>query len=451
MKKIFLAVFLFSSVVLAKTNQPSIPKKVKEISLKFNLSMNMCPEKIWNNYSWNNTDVFFIYASEEIAYKWSGAQDKISQTDFFQLPVQSQKGFFNFFKKNNRQIISINMDMKIPIPRFELGIHEGFHFVGQIESGWNLSKSKSRGTSYPIKFEARYFRKMLFDKLVLALKEDSANFYQEAKYWYELWVKNFPTEVIATTDTYEGSAKYVETMATVIVENNCDVSESKLKQGVIQKLFRLSRLVSPDKPSLDSEGYAIGGLAFLLLRFKTSSIDWQIKAKAGVNPLESLLNEYNSKISIDDLQVRAEYNKKISEQNKEIGLIVDNDINSFADNSYIRIGLKYEWLQGNFMPLYFLTPLALPQYSIAPLSTEHRYTSPVNSSSLILQKNSILFRGDGPCLDQPIFLVHKNNIKSINESNEGNSFKFQSEKSQGLIINVDKKIDSKGFIFLCAK
>ena len=448
----------------------AILKEVLETAKKFSISMKQCPEKIWANYSWNNFNVYLVYSEQMKVYKWDGQTEEVTSVDPTGLDSRILNGLYNFFELDGKKSMSIRMDQDFAEP-FALAVHEGFHYL---EDNW-VAPQGSRGTDYPLDYKPRYIRKMLFTKLVEYFKgnkgDDKGNdkgndkgddivSLKEAKYWYNQWEATAPKELISTTDGYEGTSQYVQTMANAVAKLGCDASPDQLKSFVLAEVEETyeSSYLRLENPSLEFEGYAIGGLASLILAFSQNNNDWQDAFKQEISPLTTLLANVSPQQADDSQEELKAYQNAVSVMNTNMGKFIDEDIQNFNNPDYIRIQLPFNLLkQSMFSPKFFANIKAVPGLTLFPLIRGGlNLISPDQSSYLLLGENSVVASydtdTDNYCNDKRIYvvLVHKDKLSQIADASGKNiESGVTSDRINGYFFKAKEHVNAHGIKFLC--
>ena len=360
---------------------------VVEITTKFAQTMIDCPERIWADYSWNGFKVALVYPSSENSWVWDASSNELAEIGNHELPRPSLTSGFAFFEMDGQPTMSLNMEHDQENDDvFRLGVHEFFHDQGQI--GWNRG-AMGRGTPYPVLAEPRLYRRMMLDNLKRYLEYADPDDLGRVRYWYELWADD-PLELSLTTDQIEGTAFYMEFFASVLAERGCWVSDAELRLAAIERaksVFGFS--VSGEKFQLDLEGYDIGGLAALILRFDRKPLrEWNQEIAEGETPLTVLLREVAPKIDEGPPQHLVElFGETAQRVNEELGSLVDVAIDSWPDASFIRLSSPIDYLMSNFSPSAFIYSRVL-ETELFPLGRDHPFLSP--TSDYILREGAVV-------------------------------------------------------------
>jgi hypothetical protein len=440
--KTMLAIFV-PFVALAENQAPP---EVQKLAEGFNRTMIVCPQKIWSNYSWESLKVVLIYPSKSKSWVWDASKNTLQTVPNSELPASAIGSFFEFFNFNGHKAMSLQME-EGSTEVFELGVHEFFHHIGQEK--WTNNQTGGRGTLYPLSGEPRFYRRMIYDNLKQYLQTGNQLSLGRAKYWFEKWSYEYSYETQSTTDGYEGTADYVETMATAVAKLGCTATDEQLKNAVINEVStNYGFSVSGQHLALDSEGYEIGGLAALILRFNGVELsDWNRRTSAGETPLQVLLESVSpiAEVASDDLRNTFIQAAQIANQNMQP--ILDNDISNWNEKSYVRIPSPFNWLQSNFMPKFFAHSSEL-QLDLYPVSTDHHYISPSDGgSNFRLKTNAVIFKYfTTACSGQYFFtLVPEDSIE-----NDGRTVNMLSGSVVGRLVG-EIKTNEDGFKFFCVE
>ena len=254
-----------------------------------------CPERLWPGLSW---DSLVVVGIDEKRSLQRGLV--MSSGERFEIPIKdlpnpaSAKSAYGFATKDGQTWMTLNRSYtKVePLPHalFDLGSHEAFHMIGQ--RGWHYPSGR-RGTKIPVRWEPRYYRYEMQKNLREAFlsPERAAELLGKARYWNERWKQEFPDEVAHNTDGYEGTARYVEYLASGIARSGCQMPEAELRKFVSA---RLQKEELPDFyfSSSDSEGYFAGSVASYILRWDQRSPGWEKELVEGTTPVDILLAKY---------------------------------------------------------------------------------------------------------------------------------------------------------------
>jgi hypothetical protein len=200
-KFVALLVFLVSSVAFASDEAP---KDVRELATKFKVTMMDCPEKIWANYNWTGLKVVFTYPSRGLSWVWDASANSLVPVSNKFLPLSMPGSEYEFFIMSGQDTMSLNME-KTDDP-FRLGVHEFFHEHGQKK--WKeeeASHRHRRGTVYPVAWQPRLYRRMIFDNLKTYAQSKQSRDLKKARYWFGKWSTEYSYEPKSTTDGYEAA------------------------------------------------------------------------------------------------------------------------------------------------------------------------------------------------------------------------------------------------------
>ncbi len=405
--RILFAAIFWTHAVFAYIYKPNDPR---QLAYYFDLTMNRCPEKIWDNYSWENFKVALVYSSLSKVYEWDGSSGRIHEYELDQYPRDAREDAYAFIERDGVKTLSLNIRGGFPHHNFMLGIHEGFHFIGQ--DNW-VRPGNIRGTHYPLDYRPRYLRRMLFDKMLSAFESGKEENIAQAKYWYQKWSDEYPEEAKKTLDRIEGVAEYITLMAQALLDTKkgCRATDPEIKRQLLGHLPQYRKYVSELKLDHDAESYALGSLASLLLRFTQESSHWQKEIIRGKTPLEILFEDYSPLQNIDDDTLKMNFALVAQSRNKSIGQLVGSDLAAYFDQNYVRLNVPLQYFRSRL----FLQLSSPKNTTVAILHDNHSYTHS-SSSSIKLKGETVLFiNRDKPasCGYGLTTLVHKNDIDQL--------------------------------------
>lgn len=229
---------------------------------------------------------------------------------------------------------------------FIILMHESFHLHSQ--SGWQSvnavaaienGKSDMRASAYPLDGRPRILRAMQYDCLYRALNEESDDgglkHLENAKYWYEKWLNEYPEEYLSIKDTdlSEGTAEYFGNEIKRILQNG------KCSLATPEEFAKQCQ-------SADAESYNLGDIAIQLLKkrgeFKETDFE-----EGGNTPLEVLMG--NIKDSNEEPEnpklanIISDNAKKI---NSQVSECFSDFINADLRGEMTYIGIDSESLTG---------------------------------------------------------------------------------------------------------
>ncbi len=259
-------------------------------------NVSQCSSRIWPNFSYAGVTVVVVNEkrAQQLAIDLDSRQVyRIKNED---LPGGAF-ATYSFFEFKGRKAISVNQNYSTYVTEsrsvFALGSHESFHFLGQ--KNW-AGRSSGRGDFIPVRWEPRYYRAMLQKNLKAAFfdRQNQIIHLRHAKFWFAKWTSEFPNESLATTDGYEGTAEYAEIIAKALATAGCNASESTLRSYAKKAVESSPDLLKSDYSyALDHEGYYVGSLAALILRFDRLEA-WTDRMSKGETPVEVLLENISA-------------------------------------------------------------------------------------------------------------------------------------------------------------
>jgi len=365
MRALFLLLFTgYSLSAFATTNE----EWAVDGARAFHEVLLRCPERLWPELDWSQTQ--FLFASGKSKQAWligAGAPqpEVLSETE---VPPVAYSAAYSFFEFRGKTTVTIGLDMPFydeNMSPFDLAVHEMFHHYGQ--KGWKRSGG-GRGTLVPLDFEPRYIRAEMLSALKAAYQDPTQ--LRVAADWYQEWSTRFPHELQSTTDGYEGTANYVETMSRILQRKTCAATDQTVQQEIAARLDRFQS--SPGMP-FDAEGYGLGALAGMMM--DKLGMDWKGGVALGITPLSQLLAGKATSLPVSHPQLRAEFQKKYAELNLEIDQWRLPFEQKLGSTNYVRVAVPGNWGEGAYSPKGFYIPKEDPKALYTPFNGEHRFES----------------------------------------------------------------------------
>lgn len=291
---------------------------------------------------------------------------------------------------------------------------------------------------------------MIFDNLKSYFEFGREENLRKARYWYEKWVSHHPLERRVTTDGYEGTAKYVETLANLIDIQGCAASEAELKKAAIEHIkSSYGSSVSGWHFALDSEGYEIGGLAALILRFGSYDLkEWNSRMEKGETPLEVLLENVTSLEEPEPRELRDTFRVHAKSQNKWYGTLIGKDISNWSDRTYVRVSFPSQLFHSTYSPIFFARSVELDKM-LMPLAMELHLFSPSGLSDFHLRPNAVVFLSDSSNIcpnNYGYTLVPRTELHFAS----GREATVKTPSIVGKLVG-EMKTDESGFEYFCAE
>ncbi|HAG91443.1 MAG TPA: hypothetical protein DCL41_06210 [Bdellovibrionales bacterium] len=388
----------------------------------------------------------FAYASKDHSWVWDANSNTLSSVKNDTLPGAVAGSYYSFFELNGSRAMSLGMEF-LSQEAFEFGTHEFFHHEGQ--RNWIREGSSSRGTIYPASKIPRLYRRMMFDRLKEFLLTNNQSSLSKAKFWFEKWKSEFPKEAQSTTDGYEGTARYVEMIASKIAALGCSASDEELKADLIVAINeKMGLIFEGNFFQLDSEGYDLGGLASIILRFGSKPLaEWNQRVAKGETPLDILLDGVQSSDDSLSHEMVRKFTDSEKRINLEMGKLLDPAISHWKNKDFVRVPSPHQWRKSNLSPKYFavsediglnLFPLAQDLHLVSPLKEGSDFT--LKSNTVILQKYP------NPCESEYAFaLLSKSAFSGAKDLHE-----IQADLFTGKLVG-EFKVDEEGFTYFCVK
>lgn len=387
------------SAVPPEFSPAEITKIYQGVGQKLNAVVLQCPEKVWPNYSWKNMNVLMV-GKDAPSLIWKGSTGTMEPLAEADIPAGARNGVYSFSTVKGQDMVSLfisgpSSGVFNEHRLLQLLVHEGFHFLGQ--RGWN-SKGGRRGTAVPVLSEPRIYRRLLADRLrtyFLSGGKDQKALGQAA-FWFEKWRSQFPEEVKSTTDGYEGTAFYVQTLSPIVTELGCESSDQALLEAAIPEIAK-DHLVRLDEKTLrlDSEGYGVGGLSALILRLIDKNPNWYSLVKESQTPTEILLKNVEPVSDSIEGALQTAYDTAAAAENKFLEEMFGNDLKRFSQPETIRIVIPKSAVRASYSPKGFFLPQSKPGVMVSPLA--RAFTFEGDSWELKASADENLFSATSPC------------------------------------------------------
>ena len=401
-KAIILALILIPGFVNAEDLNKSL------VFEGFDEAMIKCPTRIWPEYNWTDTQVIIQDAVETLV--WSGRDNSIKKLDPSVVPNESKQSVFSFPSSMSAKTMILIPDgsYKSTDELLRLGMHEFFHNL--IQKNWK--KSGPRGTKYPQSGQPRLYRRMLFENLKAYLISNGKDpqVLGKASFWYNKWKSEFPEEALNSADGYEGTAVYAEEVGAAIAKFGCG-SEDRVLLSDAMETFKKTRGFSTTGNyfELSLEGYDIGTLSALALRFFRNDQTWFHQVAMGRTPVEILLTNVPQVPDKIPQEIASKFEVTASKMNSEIGKFVDKPISDYRDPKIVRIALPQKMLQSNLSPKYFVLSNLLPGAMILPMNFSLNFAS--DTSAVKSTAGNVFFIDPkNPCESSLVSLVAPSEI-----------------------------------------
>jgi hypothetical protein len=443
LKKVFIVIFLLSGFTAAAHGDTF---NLKLLEKHINESMIGCPARIWPSYDWTDKAVVLL-STDQKAYQWLGSRGSFKVFNDG-IPDALSRGVYSFQKFLGHDAVLFNVPLfsasgglkDLNSLLFQVIIHEGFHRFAQ--PAWKRQQSALRGTSYPVSYLPRLYRRYLFDNIkryFLSGGEDKEAL-AFASTWFMKWKSEFPDEVNRSEDQMEGTAEYIQLVAGAVGDLGCGATLNEIKLLLTNKYLQdLRSSVAGTKFSLDAEGYDIGAIAGLSLFFVNNDQSWFGLVQAGSTPPNVLLEGQAAlPVSIDP-SLEAQFRLEEVSENKKLDGWLKNDVARFADKSAIKIVIPFDSMGASFRPQGFYLPKALPNITAIPLAADQVFKS--ISTDLIANVGQVIFQGASPCESGGFIIVPP--VATVKLSTDNLRAFVQSAYLNGRISGVLKSVESE--------
>lgn len=423
-------------------------KANQEIAQKLLTTITSCGNKIWPSYNLHELNIVLVDDSIENQIALSPKQNNIFTLAKNQVPADALQFLYYFFEIGDQRWMSINpMSYKKSLPNatydfivsksLGLAFHEGFHHTTQ--KGWTRTDSEGqRGTIVPITWEPRFYRSMIYQNLVAVYKSNFFNHtaLQKAKYWYDLWLKNYPLEFSMTTDGREGSAAYVEILGDAYATHGCEDFNPKIKNYIVQHLSDGQMpFINGTMFALDTEGYLVGKIAGLILEQHQVIPNWKERLSKGENQLTQLMSLVTPKFHVIAEAKKDPFIQTQQKEQTKVDEFLALTYQNLKDTKSLFVSLPSSWAPDVFSPIAFYYD---PQMKLGfmPMAIAMEFKDVKSNSHVLAKEKVISIEPDSPspCVHendgQWIFMVadneftfpETNRIQINNTFLEGSSF-----------------------------
>lgn len=375
-------------------------------------TMSTCGEKIWSKFTLKEINLILVDESKEEQVSYSFKDNKKIAFNKKNLPSAALQFLYNFFDFENQRWMAIN-----PIKFAEFGkndfdflvsesvkliFHEGFHHT--VQKDWVSKTQGSRGTTVPIAWEPRFYRAMIFQNLKTVYQVNFFNHtaLRKARYWYDLWVKNYPLEISMTTDGYEGTAAYAETMGYAYSQYGCGYYKPELKPEV--KKYILDNIddgklifLNGSMFGLDVEGYAIGKIAGHILDQHNVIPNWKERLAQGETPLEQLMSLVTPKFHVIDDSKKDPFIHTQEVEQLKVDSYLSETYKNLNNNTSLYVSVPSAWAPSTFSPFDFYYDPSL-KIQFTPMATEFISKNEESKSSLTSHPRAVYIEVEyNPC------------------------------------------------------
>lgn len=345
--------------------------------------------KIWPDLDFsNNSTVIFLLGNDGKAIKaWAidiSGKKELSSSEYSKLNYPDANGFskdtFNGKDSIFVSLSAVNNEIKEIIDTYEYATHELIHAYHQPKD----YIEGSRNQKYPIEYEPRIYRTMIYRNLSNALTADddniSKNHIQKAAYWFNKWKNEYPNEYedIRTTDIFEGHAQYVAKLADL-------TNKDKITKEDFSKKINPNAILT----NLGTDSYDLGFVALALLdrndpNFKNDFFKLQ------KSPIELLLENVTPVEDIADENLSTEIKKQIDKVNSETKTFIENILTSLNDKSIPYLKVNSDYIEGSIgvAGFYSYNDLEIFSKFSAKYNQDSSNSLSVNELSIITNPNN---------------------------------------------------------------
>lgn len=275
---------------------------------------------------------------------------------------------------------------------FGLATHEQFHPDVQYDSAapWHsllqLDKAyhgAGGAQEYPLRAEPRIDRAMVYNSLLLGLRDPARRAAQLARaaYWNQRWTDGFPAEARgqAPVDLLEGTAEYVQqsALAMAAVQDPDDPAQIRA---------RLTRTLKPmNVAAKGAEPYAIGTAALLNADAANQDMKRTLTTKA-TTPLAELLRGVTPAGPQEAPQdVTDGITRSVARTNRQLAPVIEPFVAALQDKKKLVLLLPADSMTGGMSGKGFYTTRRLP----GTITTEAAATFNPGSGAVRLDKVTV--------------------------------------------------------------
>lgn len=442
---IFALAFLLPALPQAKTTEGLEKKLIAD----FKKVVAGCGERIWPNYQWTGLNVVFVTQRENSLTAFSGRDFQAFRVAKRELPdtLSSEEGSYVFFEKDGASWMALGIDpQRNADPKadralniFQVGIHEAFHHLIQNpDGGWMSDEIESgpRGTEVPVQWRPRFYRRKINDHLLAAFLSPAGQLEHlgKARYWFDLWSREYPAEVRSSMDRDEGTARYAEFLATALLKKGCTAGGEELAGDIRRQARRLfTSATSGQEFALDAEGYDLGGLSGFLLDWHLRAPNWKAAmAAGGQTPLSAVLAGTAAQPDRDDPKLAQVFKNTQSRLQKEIDRLLAGTYGKMNSAESYFVAIPRIWYEGSTAPAgMYIDPAK--GWTFVPEELPFRMTSPDRKQSVQSAPKAVFLEPlEGtaiPCsADSWIFIVEGRDVRR-----RGNRVDLRGREFQGTV------------------
>ncbi len=275
------AIALLSTIILSSFAHAGT--RIETVVSQLNIAL-QCTNRIWPGLKKDSYRVVFAQPSTNEAWLWTGSSGMFEIVNNTEFPLSSGMPRYSFSKFRGEKVVIINLDEvseKSRIPSLNvdgavsLAFHEGFHYLFQMKEPWVAQFTSADRKNGLDRVTAVYLRRML----IRSLKNEfiAGQGFGHSTFWFRKWEALGEAPETKFSDILEGTADYVEVIASIIADRGCKVSEANILQiatanldflvGLPMDAVVMKELFSEYVGSgYQIEGYEIGLLSLMAMR-----------------------------------------------------------------------------------------------------------------------------------------------------------------------------------------
>jgi hypothetical protein len=272
-------------VVLVFSSFAHAGARIGKVTSQLNATL-QCANRIWPGLKKESYRVLFVQPSTSESWLWIGSSGQVETVSKTEFPAASGLPMYSFGQFRSEKAVILNLDEvseKSRIPSLNvdgavnLAFHEGFHYLFQMNEPWVGQFTSANRKPDLDHITAVYLRRMLIRSLKAELIAGQG--FGRSAYWFQKWEALGEAPETKLSDILEGTANYVEVIASIIADQGCQISEQKLLQIAVSNLDSVVGLPMDDRvmrelfskyveTGYQIEGYEIGLLSLLAMRIR---------------------------------------------------------------------------------------------------------------------------------------------------------------------------------------
>jgi hypothetical protein len=197
---------------------------------------------------------------------------------------------------------------------------------------------------------------------------------------------------------------------------------------------------------LDTEGYDIGGLASLILRFQFPERSWWKEVAQGLTPVQILLDKMPPVEEAVDPEVGVAYHGFHAKMQKHADKLLGETLRLQGMESSVYLSFPFDWQTGSFSPIAFYV---MPEAGMAltPMGEPMVFASEDFTSKITIKPKGVTTNDipNNPCNSVWNIVVPAEAVLA-----QGDFYEIKASKVEGS-FRAERKKSSAGKNWLCGK